>query len=98
MKLRRVAVIQQFCRIDMYCARSSSSQSYEGVYLYKVYYYRNVYIHIPCRKGMSNNKDAIREMLILLSDLVKTKKDKKRMNQTIDLLDNPNEWHIFRFQ
>ena len=44
------------------------------------------------------NKEGIREMLILLSDLVKTKKDKRRMNEAIDTLQNPNEWHHFRFQ
>ena len=36
----------------MYCARSSSSQSYEGVYLYKVYYYRKVHIGTLCRMAM----------------------------------------------
>ena len=41
----------------MYCARSSSSQSYEGVYLYKVYYYSKVHIGIPCRMAMRDKND-----------------------------------------
>mgnify|MGYP003676684999 CR=1 FL=1 len=82
----------------MYCARSSSSQSYEGVYLYKVYYYRNVYIHIPSPKGMrADNDEGIRDMLMILNDLVKTKKDMKRLNQAIDTLENPLAWWVFRF-
>jgi hypothetical protein len=44
------------------------------------------------------NEEGIRELLIIASDLVKTKKDKKRLNEAIDTLQNPNEWHNFRFQ
>ena len=47
---------------------------------------------------MSNNEEAIREMLVLLNDLALTASDKRKVNNTIDLLDNPNDWWIFRFQ
>ena len=44
------------------------------------------------------NEEGIRELLIIASELVKTKKDKKRLNEAIDTLDNSNKWHCFVFQ
>ncbi len=46
----------------------------------------------------NNNEEVIREMLMLLSDLAKTASDKRRVNDIIDMCDNPNHWWVFRFQ
>lgn len=58
---------------------------------------QNVYKGTLCRRGMSNNEELIREALILLGDLAKTASDKKKVNDIIDLCDNPNDWWVFRF-
>ena len=47
---------------------------------------------------MSNNEEVIREALILLGDLAKTASDKKRVNDIINMSDNPNHWWVFKFQ
>tara|TARA_R110000744_G_C19275474_1_gene552962 strand:- start:42 stop:203 length:162 start_codon:yes stop_codon:yes gene_type:complete len=44
------------------------------------------------------NDEGIRELLIIANDLVKTKKDMRRLNQAIDKLEgNKNKWWAFRF-
>tara|TARA_R110000744_G_scaffold379485_2_gene497757 strand:- start:201 stop:350 length:150 start_codon:yes stop_codon:yes gene_type:complete len=45
----------------------------------------------------ADNDEGIRDMLMILNDLVKTKKDMKRLNQAIDTLENPLAWWVFRF-